>query len=634
MNKLLQNALGYAKRGWFIFPLQPYGKRPLPGSNGLLDATTDPAQITEWWRRTPNANIGVDCGRSGLVVVDIDTKNGKVGAESLLNVVGDSFDILETVIATTWSGGRHYFYKGDCGSSASQVATDIDIRGAGGYVVLAPSEVREDGKSGRYVWVDIDGERQDIKPFPDIFRPTQRKQLELTEDLTIISGARNQTLTSMAGKMRRSGFSAAEILGALRISNEQRCRPPLPDREILTIAKSVGSYPTTPEPHKIEPKKAMTYEPMSFDQLMERASEDVEWVIENLLRRTGILLLAARPGVGKSDLARNLARAIATGGDYLARRCQKGRVLWVGLEEPLSHLGERIEIMKMHGLDIMYQTEVPVGEQVRWLDGVLESTKPDVVIIDTLGRFFEIKDINHYSEVTAATKALFDLRAKHGTTFVLLHHNNNSDTPLGSTQLVGLADTVQTITKNDDSTRVTKTIKMRSGIEIEPTILTMDQDTGLITIDEPKWRADQRIAEFNILSIINRGGESSKQELVDQCGRRAAVGRSAIDSLLSQGLIASQGTGKKNDPKRYFATSRSTLSGKLSPAGIKPEILRPTPTHTRRAEESEESDPFRKVSDLLSEECPMNSDQSEESDLSDQSEESVLDYVDRMLGAF
>jgi len=38
------------------------------------------------------------------------------------------------------------------------------------------------------------------------------------------------------------GMNDEEILLALRAENEVRCMPPLPDREIQTIAKSVRRY--------------------------------------------------------------------------------------------------------------------------------------------------------------------------------------------------------------------------------------------------------------------------------------------------------------------------------------------------------------------------------------------------------
>lgn len=41
---------------------------------GLSHASTDPAEIMKWMKRWPTANIGIELGRSRMIVVDVDTK--------------------------------------------------------------------------------------------------------------------------------------------------------------------------------------------------------------------------------------------------------------------------------------------------------------------------------------------------------------------------------------------------------------------------------------------------------------------------------------------------------------------------------------------------------------------------------
>ena len=58
----------------------------------------------------------------------------------------------------------------------------------------------------------------------------------------ISDGARNNTLTSLAGTMQRRGMSKAAILAALRAENAVRCKPRLPESELHHIVESVGRY--------------------------------------------------------------------------------------------------------------------------------------------------------------------------------------------------------------------------------------------------------------------------------------------------------------------------------------------------------------------------------------------------------
>jgi Primase C terminal 1 (PriCT-1) len=58
----------------------------------------------------------------------------------------------------------------------------------------------------------------------------------------IASGARNQTLASMAGSMRRAGFDQPAITAALLVTNRMRCRPPLGEDEVHHVAASISRY--------------------------------------------------------------------------------------------------------------------------------------------------------------------------------------------------------------------------------------------------------------------------------------------------------------------------------------------------------------------------------------------------------
>jgi len=65
---------------------------------------------------------------------------------------------------------------------------------------------------------------------------------------TIPEGVRNDKLTRYAGLLRRDGLEADTILRELRAANAARCLPPLDDREVVTIARSIAKYP----PHPVE----------------------------------------------------------------------------------------------------------------------------------------------------------------------------------------------------------------------------------------------------------------------------------------------------------------------------------------------------------------------------------------------
>jgi hypothetical protein len=146
VTELADAALSHAGAGWFVFPVAPRGKTPLT-KNGLNDAATDPGLVAAWWAERPNANIGIDCGRSGLLVVDIDSEEAM---EVWVDLAAQHGGHAKTLVART-SKGFHFYFAGKGPSSASRLGPKIDTRGAGGYVIAPPSM---HGRGHLYRWLD------------------------------------------------------------------------------------------------------------------------------------------------------------------------------------------------------------------------------------------------------------------------------------------------------------------------------------------------------------------------------------------------------------------------------------------------------------------------------------------------
>lgn len=138
MKDLRNAALAYADRGWHILPLEPGGKAPI-GSlapKGKDSATNDLVTILQWWTKVPDANIGLHCEASGLVVVDVDPRNG--GDKSFSRLEEMLGALPTTVSAKTGGGGWHYLFELPDTPIVSKGAPGVDIK-LNGYIVLPPS---------------------------------------------------------------------------------------------------------------------------------------------------------------------------------------------------------------------------------------------------------------------------------------------------------------------------------------------------------------------------------------------------------------------------------------------------------------------------------------------------------------
>lgn len=211
--KALDHALAYAAAGFPVFPCKATSdkakgsKAPhLPGESepGKRDgghwlASLEPARISTWWRRWPDALIGFPTGlRTRCIVIDLDPKEASVEmmladltgwCRQLMHVDHVTGEISEPAVTRTQSGGLHLYFAWPDVDIFAEVAANltrlgkpvtglignkanvfsaflkagecpatlahIDVRGEGGYVIAPPS-IMSDGR--RYEWLIPRGE--------------------------------------------------------------------------------------------------------------------------------------------------------------------------------------------------------------------------------------------------------------------------------------------------------------------------------------------------------------------------------------------------------------------------------------------------------------------------------------------
>ncbi len=152
LDRMHHSASAYSQRGWPVFPCAVGKKIPATG-NGFKNATTDDEQIDRWWGSNGQPfNIGISVGAAGLVVIDVDCKNDKDGYAALEALETELGQLPLTLEQTTPSGGKHLFFRCPDGveirSGNDKLAEGVDVKSAGGYVLVSPSIT----EVGQYQW--------------------------------------------------------------------------------------------------------------------------------------------------------------------------------------------------------------------------------------------------------------------------------------------------------------------------------------------------------------------------------------------------------------------------------------------------------------------------------------------------
>lgn len=229
--------------GYRLFPVRPRGKTPLVNGWRRV-ATSSREQLEAWASEFPGCNWGMATGRgSGLFVLDVDDKPGMASLDAFR---GTGWELPRTLNVLTGQGHHYYFlYPGgrEIRNSTKKLAPGLDVRGEGGYVVVPPS-VHPSG--ARYSYADC-GLSVEAAPgwlLEKLSPQWARAERVRADKIGILpEGQRNDGLTRLGGALRRRGADLAELETQLLHANWQRCRPPLPEIDVLKIASSVARYP-------------------------------------------------------------------------------------------------------------------------------------------------------------------------------------------------------------------------------------------------------------------------------------------------------------------------------------------------------------------------------------------------------
>jgi archaellum biogenesis ATPase FlaH len=323
-SRLGKLAISYARQGFHVFPLRPLSKLPAT-SNGLHAATTDEAEIRRWWNGDPDFNLAIRTGLvSGITVVDVD---GPEGRDAFFDAIPEGEIWPETLTVATPSGGCHMYFQYDARlGQTTKLIDSVDVRNDGGYVVAPWSSVDNGAEILSYA-IELDAP---IAPLPSwILELQNRKKAPAPKAVQgadgIAEGSRNDSLTKIAGALRRQGIGQDAIEETLKHLNETIVDPPLDDEEVARIAQSVARYEADPEEsiENTRPVPAVEYlEPMVQFLKDPRKVKGLSTGIEELDKLMGggyregeVIAINAPAKTGKSTLLRKLVHNLVKNGE-------------------------------------------------------------------------------------------------------------------------------------------------------------------------------------------------------------------------------------------------------------------------------------------------------------------------------
>lgn len=250
---------------------------------------------------------------------------------------------------------------------------------------------------------------------------------------------------------------------------------------------------------------------VDVSELQDKTLPPMKWLIDDLLPVGGVVMLSAKPKMGKSFLAIQLALSVASGGEFLGFQARKHEVLYIDLETSQRSMKGRISMMTddaPKGLYLMTPQEVfefgNIGNGFEaQVDYFLESHKGvKLVIVDTYGLIQGSRTAaqNIYRQEYAEISHLNSWARKKGFTLVLIHHQNKQDdytNPVqgisGSTGITGGLQAYYILTKRDYTDTRTKLTIGGKEIAERDIFIQPESDTNRTWVEvEPEDRPSRR----------------------------------------------------------------------------------------------------------------------------------------------
>lgn len=553
-NPLMQAALEYEAMGYSVIPLKPKDKISLVQWEQYQHERASREQIGKWWRTWPKANIGIATGHiSGIDVIDADSKEA---ATDLKRILGDLSNVAIVQTGRKPFGCQLYFRAEVTLHNKTAVKPDIDFRGDGGYVVAPPS-IHPNGT--QYEWLKpLNGELPALpQAFIDLMSKPEEGSYKAPFDTAraingLPLGQRDDGMFKLACKLRGADVPY-EIALQLCEQAAANCEPPFLEAK-RKVDRAYKYSPGRPAQQALWPELKR-----ASDALV--ATPDTErWLWNKTLPVGSCSMLVAKPKVGKSCIAVGLSIAVCRGLTFLGRECRRGSVVYLFLDGPADDIKEQFVKAGLRDDDELYwHAGSPPAQTIAWATQMIKDTKANLVVIDTLQKFFQFKDLSDYAEITAKMEPMLNAIRDAEAHMLLLHHAgkyalDEMDSAIGSTVLRGQAFTTIHVKKLPDTEVRILRSEQRGGKDFEEVAIEFEgaDHSGLMVVTGSRREAEIKTVEPKIVELLKDRGPSSETEIRNNLPVRGILVSMALRSLHKNGELETSGVKRsRTDPLKY-----------------------------------------------------------------------------------
>jgi len=311
-------------------------------------------------------------------------------------------------------------------------------------------------------------------------------------------------------------------------------------------------------------KKAQeeTLAPINISEFMGHVEPVINWIVGDLIVEGSVILLVAKPKIGKSILAVNIALAVAQGHEIFEKKTTRGRTLYIALEDRERLIQSRLWNMlgkpEEIGFDI-YCGDISINKP-RFRDHLKETIRENdykLVVIDPLIQAYSGSDENNPNEMAKVLGFVREIAQETNTSIVVVHHSRKSqgeggDVIRGSSAIWGAVDgaiILKSLQYDDDIKKVSMEAILRDAESGEKAVISLD--------DSLIWKLEGTFEEFKVKSTSEKILEylEDGEATISEISKGIEVNYDTVKKALYRldGQVKSRTLGNnRNAGKKYF----------------------------------------------------------------------------------
>lgn len=307
-----------------------------------------------------------------------------------------------------------------------------------------------------------------------------------------------------------------------------------------------------------------SFKPISIKDFIAKTPKEIVWLWDSIIPEGILFLIAAHPKTGKSSLLSQLAVAVAKGEEFLGRKTKQTGVLILALEEPAQSVRERFEILGVNETDPIFLHDMNNGslshspETIRDLRQCIVTNGIGLVIIDTVGHFWNLESENSNAEVLRAIKPLVSLAHETNCSIGLVHHTNKQGDAefrniRGASSIFGSVDQALLLEQTRGGGDSQRALKVDGRYNFySPDKMIINFVNRKYEYLGTKKEIKQEELRESVLALISEFHGITIKEIADKLDLSRTPVRKVLKELEDEHKAKTHGTGKKRDPIKYY----------------------------------------------------------------------------------